>query len=107
MYLDSGRIDSTFFTFGGLSAAPGRMASTRTLSKVQEVECLNCWISGGNGSEEVLPHSVPEHPDGAAVVATGSAVVTTGAEVVTPGAAVETNGGGVVPPDPVCVHCTF
>ena len=78
MYLDSGRIDSTFLTFGGLSAAPGRMASTRTLSKVQEVECLNCWISGGNGSEEVLPHSVPEHPDvDPPVVMTGPPFVTT------------------------------
>ena len=54
------------------------MASTRTLSKVQEVECLNCWISGGNGSEEVLPHSVPEHPDvDPPVVMAGPPVVTT------------------------------
>ena len=62
MNFDSGKNCSTFLTFCGLLAAPGMMASTSALSSVQEVESLRVLISSVSGSEEELPHSVPEQP---------------------------------------------
>ena len=67
------------------------MASTRVLSKVQEVESLRFRISGVNGSDEDLPHSVPEQlvaglgplvtPPDPVVVTTDPVVVVTGIAV--------------------------
>ena len=75
------------------------IASTTELSRVQEVESLSAWISAVNGSEEELPHRVPEQPvegpTGPAVVATGPAVVATGPAVVIPGPAVVAPGPAV------------
>ena len=91
MNLDSGRTCSTVLTFEGLLGDPGVMASTRVLSKVQEVESLRSWISGVKGSDEDLPHNVPEQPFprlGPLVTPSGPGVVTTGPEVIAPMVAV-------------------
>ena len=84
MNFDSGKICSTVFTLSGLLAAPGVMASTRVLSRVQEVDSRIARISGVRGSEEELPHRVPEHPaldpvgmGGATDVTPGPALVET------------------------------
>ena len=39
--LDSGRTDSTFFTFSGLFDSPGPIFSTKLFGKVQDVLSLN------------------------------------------------------------------
>ena len=57
---DSGSSCSTVLTLGGLVRDPGVMASTRELSKVQEVDSRRALISAGKGSWEELPHKVPE-----------------------------------------------
>ena len=92
MNLDLGRTCSTVLTFEGLVGDPGVIASTKVLSKVQEVESLRSWISVVKGSDEDLPHNVPEQtfaglgplvtPPDPGVVATGPAVVATGPAVV-------------------------
>ena len=68
------------------------------------MESLSAWISAVNGSEEELPHRVPEQPvegpTGPAVVATGPAVDTTGPAVVATGPAVVAPGPAVVAPGP-------
>ena len=58
--LDSGRTCSTVLTFEGLFGDNGVMASTRESFKVQESESLSAWISCVSGSDEELPHMVPE-----------------------------------------------
>ena len=84
------------------------MASTKLLSKVQEVESLRFRISGVKGSADECPHIVPEQPvaglsplvappDPVVVVAAGPGVVTTGPGVVT-------TGPEVAPPR---LHSTF
>ena len=67
---DSESSCSTVLTLGGLFGDPGAMASTFALSKVQEVDSRRAWIFGGNGSDEEIPHKVPEQPTAAAVSAT-------------------------------------
>ena len=51
------------------------MASTRESFKVQESESLSAWISCVSGSDEELPHMVPEQ---IAAVVVGVAVVFVG-----------------------------
>ena len=90
------------------------MASTRVLSRVQEVDSLRSRISVVKGSVEEYPHNVPEHPDAGfgpvvappdpGVVATGPAVVTTGPGVVATGPGVVATGPEVAPPR---LHSTF
>ena len=57
---DSLRTCSTFLTFEGLFGDNGMMASTREMLKVQESDSLSAWISCVSGSDEELPHMVPE-----------------------------------------------
>ena len=90
------------------------MASTRVLSKVQEVESLRSSISGVKGSEDELPHNVPEQPVAGlgplvtppdpGVVAAGPAVVATGPGVVATGPNVVATGPEVAAPR---LHSTF
>ena len=85
MNLDSGRTFSTVLTLDGLVGDPGVIASTRVLSKVQELESLSAWISAVSGSDEELPHKVPEQPPaGLGPLVTPPGVVTTGPEVINP-----------------------
>ena len=65
--VDSGSSCSTVLTLGGVFGDPGAMASTSALSKVQEVDSRRAWISDGNGSDEELPHKVPEQLTAAAI----------------------------------------
>ena len=62
MNFDSGSTRSTVLTFRGLLGDPGTIASTCELSKVHDVDSLRARISLVNGSEEKLPHKVPEQP---------------------------------------------
>ena len=68
---------STFFTFGGFSALPGEIASTRPESSIQEVDSRTARTSSGTGSDVAAPHRVPEPeeqltlPGGGAVEGTG------------------------------------
>ena len=102
--MDSGRTCSTVLTFEGLVGDLGEMASTRVLSKVQEVESLRSWISGVKGSADERPHNVPEQPVarlGPLVAPPGPGVVTTGPEVIAP--MVVVTGIAVGPEE----HCTL
>ena len=97
MNLDSGRTCSTVLTLDGLVGDPGVMAST----KVQEDESLRSWISGVKGSEDELPHNVPEQPDagfGPMVAPPDPGVVAAGAAVVAPGPGVVATGPDVAAP---------
>ena len=101
MNLDSGRTCSTVLTLDGLVGDPGVMASTKVLSKVQEDESLRSWISGVKGSEDELPHNVPEQPDagfGPMVAPPDPGVVAAGAAVVAPGPGVVATGPDVAAP---------
>ena len=60
---DSGKIVSTFLTFWGLLAKLGAMASTKLFSRVQDVDSLKTRIGAEMGSDELIPHKVPEHAD--------------------------------------------
>ena len=107
MNLDSGRTCSTVLTFEGLVGDPGEMASTRVLSKVQEVESLRSWISGVKGSADERPHNVPEQPVaglGPLVTPPGPGVVAAGPAVVATGPGVVATGPEVAPPR---LHSTF
>ena len=80
------------------------MASTRVLSKVQEVDSLRSRISGVNGSADERPHNVPEHTVVDVVVTAGVAdvvmvaVAVAGVGVVTVVAEVIGVGGTIVDP---------
>ena len=61
---DSGKTVSTFFTFCGLLEDPGLIASTRSLSRVQDVVSRKVLISSVIGSIVATPQRVPEQEDG-------------------------------------------
>ena len=76
---DSGKTVSTFFTFCGLLDDPGLIASTRSLSRVQDVVSRRVLISSVIGSVVATPQRVPEQLDGdGAGVGTGAGGVGTG-----------------------------
>ena len=104
MNLDSGRTCSTVLTFEGLLGDPGVMASTRVLSKVQEVESLRSCISGVKGSVDELPHNVPEQPVAGLVAPPEPGVVAAGLGVVATCPGVVATGPEVGPPR---LHSTF
>ena len=59
MYLDSGKIASTFFTFCGFVARFGPIASTASLASVHTEFSLSCVIASVMGSEVPCPQREP------------------------------------------------
>ena len=87
MYLDSGKIASTFFTFCGFVARFGPIASTASLASVHTEFSLSCVIASVMGSEVPCPQREPvEQLDVDGVVKT---LVVPSVAVVVPGASEE------------------